>query len=104
MCEKSHQLLAVGRCFPPGTLVSSLLLSCHRGIVGTCLSDICHPYDFIYLSTGVNNLSVPGAYPGFSQGGGGVPRSAKEANTPNKRATELKPLTCAHQGSMFRPY
>ena len=35
---------------------------------------------------------------------GGVPRSAKEANKPNKRATELKPRTCAHQGSMFRPY
>ena len=37
-------------------------------------------------------------------GGGGMPRSAKQANKPNKRATELKPLTCAHQGSMFRPY
>ena len=37
-------------------------------------------------------------------GGGGLPRSAKEANKPNNRATELKPLTCAHQGSMFRPY
>ena len=36
--------------------------------------------------------------------GGGVPRSPKEANKPNKRATELKPRTCAHQGSMFRPY
>ena len=50
-----------------------------------------------------------GAYPGFSEGGGGaergggVPRSAKEANKPNKRATGLKPRTCAHQGSMFRP-
>ena len=49
-----------------------------------------------------------GAYPGFSEGGGGArggggPRSAKEANKPNKRATGLKPLTCAHQGSMFRP-
>ena len=37
-------------------------------------------------------------------GGGGGARSAKEANKPNKRATELKPRTCAHQGSMFRPY
>ena len=37
-------------------------------------------------------------------GGGGVPRYAKQTNKPNKRATELKPLTCAHQGSMFRPY
>ena len=58
-----------------------------------------------------------GAYAGFSdggggcreegrgcrEGGGGVPRSTKEANNPNKRATELKPRTCAHQGSMFRP-
>ena len=47
-----------------------------------------------------------GAYPGFSEGAG-VPRSAKEANTPNKRASELTPRTwivCAHQGSMFRPY
>ena len=34
---------------------------------------------------------------------GGVPRSAKEANNPNKRAAELKPRPCAHQGSMFRP-
>ena len=33
-----------------------------------------------------------------------MPRSAKKANKPNKRATELKPRTCAHQGSMFRPY
>ena len=44
----------------------------------------------------------PGAYPGFSERGG--PRSTKEANKPNKRATELKPRTCAHQGSIFRPY
>ena len=29
-----------------------------RGTVGKCLSDICHRYDLIYLSTGVNNLSV----------------------------------------------
>ena len=36
--------------------------------------------------------------------GGGGARSAKEANKPNKRATGLKPRTCAHQGSMFRPY
>ena len=43
-----------------------------------------------------------GAYPGFSEGG--VPRSAKEANKPNKLATELKSHTCARQGSMFRPY
>ena len=43
-----------------------------------------------------------GASPGFSEGG--VPRSAKQANKPNKRATELKPRTCAHQGSMLRPY
>ena len=46
----------------------------------------------------------------FRRGGGGVPkggggpRSPKEANKPNKRATELKRRTCAHQGSMFRPY
>ena len=33
--------------------------------------------------------------------GGGGPRSPKEAKKPNKRATELKPRTCAHQGSMF---
>ena len=38
----------------------------------------------------------------FRSGGGGA-RSAKEANKPKKRATELKPRTCAHQGSMFRP-
>ena len=40
---------------------------------------------------------------GGREEGGGVPRSAKEANKPNKRATGLKPRTCAHQGSMFRP-
>ena len=40
----------------------------------------------------------------FGGGGGGGPRSTKEANKPNKRATELKPCTCADQGSMFRPY
>ena len=34
----------------------------------------------------------------------GVPRSAKQANKPNKRATELKPRTCTHQGSIFRLY
>ena len=34
---------------------------------------------------------------------GGGPRSAKEANNPNKHATELKSCTCAHQGSIFRP-
>ena len=49
-------------------------------------------------------LRISGAYPGFSEGGGGVPRSAKQANKPNKRTTGLKPGTCAHQGSMFRPY
>ena len=51
--------------------------------------------------------TTSGAYPEFSEregGGGGVPRSAKEANKPNKRATELKPGPCAHQGSIFRPY
>ena len=37
-------------------------------------------------------------------GGWRVPRSAKQVNKPNKRATELKPRPCAHQGSMFRPY
>ena len=46
-------------------------------------------------------LCVSGAYPRFSEG---VPRSAKEANKPKKRTTDLKPRTCAHQGSMFRPY
>ena len=36
---------------------------------------------------------------------GGGPKSAKQANKPNKRATELKPRTCALQGLMgFRPY
>ena len=39
-------------------------------------------------------LRSAGAYPGFSEGGG-VPRSVKEANKPNKRATGLKPRTCA---------
>ena len=55
-------------------------------------------------------MSHAGAYAGFSEGGGavprggeGVPRSAKEAHNPNKRAAELKPRTCAHQESMFRP-
>ena len=38
----------------------------------------------------------------FGRGGGA--RSAKEANKPNKRATELTSRTCAHQGSTFRPY
>ena len=46
---------------------------------------------------------VPRGGEGVQREGGGVPRSAKEANNPNKRATELKPRTCAHQGSMFRP-
>ena len=40
---------------------------------------------------------------GGAEGGGGVPRSAKEANNPNKRAAELKPRPCTHQGLMFRP-
>ena len=43
-----------------------------------------------------------GAYPGFSEGGG-VPRSAKQANKPNKRATELKPRPCAHRGQCLSP-
>ena len=33
----------------------------------------------------------------FGGGGGGVPRSAKEANKPNKRASELKPRPCGGQ-------
>ena len=36
--------------------------------------------------------------------GGWVPRSAKQANNPNKRATDLTPRPGTHQGSMFRPY
>ena len=52
------------------------------------------------LSRGVGRIFGGGC----RGGGGGVPRSAKEANKPNKRATELKPRPCAHQGSMFRPY
>ena len=39
--------------------------------------------------------------------GWGVPRIFRGGggrDLPNKRATELKPRTCAHQGSMFRPY
>ena len=35
---------------------------------------------------------------GWGGGGGGG------RDPPKKRATELKPHTCAHQGSMFRPY
>ena len=35
----------------------------------------------------------------FWRGGGRDP-----PKKPNKRATGLKPATCAHQGSMFRPY
>ena len=41
----------------------------------------------------------------FRRGGGGVAEiRQRNYNKPNKRATELKPRTCAHQGSMFRPY
>ena len=40
---------------------------------------------------------------GGCRGGGGVPRSAKEANNPNKRAAELKPRPCAHQGQCLGP-
>ena len=47
---------------------------------------------------------VQGRTQDFRRGGGGVPRSAKEANKPNKRSTELKPRTCTHHRSMFRPY
>ena len=58
--------------------------------------------------------TTSGAYAGFSEGGvprggegvprvGGGPRSTKEANNPNKHATEIKSRTCAHQGSIFRP-
>ena len=50
------------------------------------------------------NITHNRGVPMIFGGGGGVPRSAKEANKPKKRATELKPCTCAHQGSMFRPY
>ena len=32
-----------------------------------------------------------------------MPRSPKQDNKPNERATELKPRTWTHQGSMFRP-
>ena len=49
------------------------------------------------------NIGKQGRTQDFRRGGGG-PRSAKEANKPKKRATELKPRTCAHQGSIFRPY
>ena len=59
-------------------------------------------YFTIVLTREHSGIHITGAYPGFSEGGG--PRSAKQANQPNKRATELKPRTCAHQGSMFRPY
>ena len=34
------------------------------------------------------------------RGGGKI----RQANKQTKRVTELKPPTCAHQGSMFRPY
>ena len=37
---------------------------------------------------------------GERRGGGDPP---KKLYKPNKRATGLKPRTCAHQGSMFRP-
>ena len=40
---------------------------------------------------------------GWAVGGGGGARSAKQANKPNKRATELKPRTCAHQGQCLGP-
>ena len=74
---------------------------------------LCFPIDIGFLGfpmaiyavkSALLNVCYTGAYPGFSEGGGGLPRSAKEANNPNKRAIELKPRPCAHQGSMFRPY
>ena len=40
---------------------------------------------------------------GRARVGGGVPRSPKEANQPNKHATGLKPRTCAHQGQCLGP-
>ena len=58
-------------------------------------------YVCMYVCRGVPRIFGEGG--GERRGGGGGPRSAKEANKPNKRATGLKPRTCAHQGSMFRP-
>ena len=57
----------------------------------------------IPVTTFFNHRGVPRIWRGGPRGGGGGARSAKEANKPNKRATGLKPRTCAHQGSMFRP-
>ena len=56
------------------------------------------PFCLLYYNqhvflTAVGSRGVPRI---FGEGGG--PRSAKEANKPNKRATELKPRTCAHHG------
>ena len=67
----------------------------------------CLPWLRKYLWEGMSSVVLPnfviytGAYPGFTEG---VPRSAKQANKSNKRATELKPRPYAHQESMFRPY
>ena len=61
-----------------------------------------HAYSFPLGSRGVARIFGGGG--GGAERRGGVPRSPKEANKPNKCATELKPRTCTHQGSMFRPY
>ena len=118
MCEECHQLLAVGRWFPPGTpvsstrkLISSSSSSFHRLGMTLAVAEALNPNKpnlFIYLcrfGDGNYNLDLARGVPRtFGGGGVGVPRSAKQANKPNKHATELKPRPCAHQGSMFRPY
>ena len=45
--------------------------------------------------TGDLQVTIRRGVPRIFGGGGGVPRSVKEANKPNKRATGLKPRTCA---------
>ena len=92
------------------------LYSCRKAMTCLCIKVYLKLKKFLFTYQTISNQiminrttpkghTLSGAYPGISEGGGGgVPRPAKEANKQNKRTTELKPLTCAHQGSMFRPY
>ena len=79
--------------------------SCSRAYYTRKTFNQARPYPLVAAAAAAAAIPYTGAYPGCSEGGGGAERRrGGRANKPNKRATELKPRTCAHQGSMFRPY
>ena len=70
---------------------------------GKCMTFICYFASPMKKSEGLQGRTQDFRRGGGAESGGGGPRSTKEANNPNKHATELKSRTCAHQGSIFRP-